>query len=56
MPRYDFKCVRCDNIFERTVDHMVTTLQCPFCVLTEKTPLPAIAIRLLCSPSVIQIH
>jgi len=59
MPRYDFKCRECNQIFEALVPHTLSVLPCICC--NNNNPLitslgQALADRLLCFPSRIHIH
>jgi predicted nucleic acid-binding Zn-ribbon protein len=54
MPRYDFRCLKCGTVFEKTVPSRVICLPCHECNKDETTY--EVAERLLCCPSVIAIH
>jgi phage FluMu protein Com len=58
MPRYDFKCRVCNEVFERIAPVEVTTVQCYICkpVYQLGIPLASIADRQLSFPAQIHIH
>lgn len=58
MPNYDFKCRRCQIVFERIVPATVTVVNCPKCiphmvqVQNKMVSLPTYSDRQLSAPSI----